>query len=168
MFGDRDKQRNDKAATAASPAAAAKGSTLIAANTRIEGDVHFSDQLQIQGQVKGNLLAEPDTDARVEISEQGTVFGDIRVPRVVVNGRVKGDIHAGHQLELAANARVQGDVHYQMIQMEMGARVDGNLVYAPEGDGSRVESTARPSEAGAAALASESAADAQESQKAAG
>lgn len=154
MFGDRDKQRNERAASPVGQTSAAKGATLIAANTRIEGDVHFSDQLQIQGQVMGNVLAEPDADARVEVSGQGAVFGDIRVPKVVINGRVKGDIHASHQLELASEARIQGNVHYQMIQMDMGARVDGNLVYSPDGDASRVESDARP-----AALETESDAD---------
>lgn len=143
MFGDRDKQRNERQSGSAGATASSRGVTVIAANTRIEGDVHFSDQLQIQGQVRGNLVAEPDTDARVEISPHGAVFGDIRVPNVTVNGRVKGDIHASAQLELAAEARVQGDVHYQLIQMSMGARVDGNLVYSPDGDQSSVQSPAR-------------------------
>lgn len=143
MFGERDKQRNEKGAETRPEPLASKGATLVAANTRIEGNVHFSDRLEVQGQVSGDILAAPELDSRLEISAEGAVFGDIRVPTVLVNGRVRGNVH-GQSIELAANARIQGDVHYQMIQMAMGARVDGNLVYSPDGDRSRVESAARP------------------------
>jgi cytoskeletal protein CcmA (bactofilin family) len=57
------------------------------------------------------------------------VAGEIRVPNIVINGRVAGNVYAGNKLELAANARVQGNVYYKLIEMQLGAMVDGQLVH---------------------------------------
>ncbi|TVS17501.1 MAG: polymer-forming cytoskeletal protein [Gammaproteobacteria bacterium] len=136
MFGERDKKAAvSKESTAPKDAAAlGKGATLIAANTRIEGDVHFLDQLLVNGEINGNVHADSDSDAGLTVSAKGSVNGEIRVPNVVINGHVVGDIHAGKHVELAAEARVEGSVYYNLIEMVMGARVDGNLVYTPSGE----------------------------------
>lgn len=137
MFGDKDKDKdkNVKNAPASKDnAMPGKGATLIANNTRLEGDIHFSDQLLVNGEIKGNVYAEQDSDAGLTVSAKGSVVGEIRVPNVVINGRVKGDIHAGKHVELAAEARVEGNVYYHLIEMVVGARVDGSLVYTPPGE----------------------------------
>ncbi|MEE4299830.1 MAG: polymer-forming cytoskeletal protein [Pseudomonadales bacterium] len=133
MFGDKD--RNVKSAPTTKEAAVpGKGATLIANNTRLEGDIHFSDQLLVNGEVHGNVHAKDDSDAGLTVSAKGSVVGEIRVPNVVVNGQVKGDIYASKHVELAAEARVEGNVYYHLIEMVMGARVDGSLVYSPPGE----------------------------------
>ena len=133
MFGEKDK--NVKSAPATKEAAVpGKGATLIANNTRLEGDIHFSDQLLVNGEIHGNVYAEQDSDAGLTVSAKGSVVGEIRVPNVVINGRVKGDIYAGKHVELAAEARVEGNVYYHLIEMVMGARVEGSLVYTPPGE----------------------------------
>lgn len=136
MFGERDKKGNGSKEVAApkETAALGKGATLIAANTRIEGDVHFSDQLLVNGEIHGNVCAESESDAGLTVSAKGSVSGEIRVPNVVINGRVAGDIYASKHVELAAEARVEGNVYYHLIEMVMGARVDGSLVYTPNGE----------------------------------
>ncbi len=107
----------------------AKGVTLIAANTTIVGDVKFDDQLYINGHVEGNVVAEDGTDATVVVSEEGSVSGEIRVPNVVVNGRVEGNVYATVRMELATKAQVKGNVYYELIEMQLGAMVDGQLVH---------------------------------------
>ncbi len=136
MFGERDKKGGGSKEVAAPKEAAVvgKGATLIAANTRIEGNVHFSDQLLVNGEIHGNVCAEPESDAGLTVSTKGSVSGEIRVPNVVINGRVVGDIHASKHVELAAEARVEGNVYYHLIEMVMGARVDGSLFYTPNGE----------------------------------
>ncbi len=106
-----------------------KGATLIAANTRVTGDIQFSDQLLINGEVSGNVYAESGSDATLTVSAKGAVNGEIRVPNVLINGRVQGDVYASKHVELASEARVEGNVYYQLIEMVKGARVDGSLVY---------------------------------------
>ncbi|MCZ6501909.1 MAG: polymer-forming cytoskeletal protein [Gammaproteobacteria bacterium] len=112
---------------------AESGITLVATNCEFVGDVHFSDQLLVNGIVKGNIYAQAGSKAVVTISEKGRVKGEIRVPNVIVNGKVYGDIRSDKHLELAAKAEVKGNVYYSLIEMVMGSRVDGNLVHMKDG-----------------------------------
>lgn len=106
-----------------------KGVTLIAAHTEVHGDVRFTDQLFVNGVINGNVYASPDVKATVIISEGGTVNGQIHVPHVVINGQIEGDVFASTKVELAAKARVKGNVYYKLIEMQLGAMVDGQLVH---------------------------------------
>jgi cytoskeletal protein CcmA (bactofilin family) len=124
------------------------GVTLIAANCEVTGDVRFSGQLLVNGVVTGNVLAEEGSKALVTISEKGRVKGEVRVPNVIVNGKVFGDIHADQHVELAAKAAVTGDVYYNLIEMVMGSRVDGSLVHVKSANGVKSGSTAVPASAG--------------------
>ena len=56
--------------------------------------------------------------------------GEIRAPKVMINGSLKGDLHCSEHVELAAKARIDGKVHYKLIEMVKGAQVNGNLLYA--------------------------------------
>ena len=108
-----------------------KGVTLIAANTEVEGDVRFSDQLYINGRLKGTVIAEDDGNATLVVSEEGSVEGEIRAPNVVINGSVEGNVF-GKRVELAAKAKVSGNVYYKLVEMQLGAMVDGQMIH--EGD----------------------------------
>ena len=109
------------------------GITLVATNCEFVGDVHFSDQLLVNGIVKGNIYAQTGSKAVVTVSEKGRVKGEIRVPNVVINGKVYGDIWSDKHVELAGKAEVRGNVYYDLIEMVMGSCVDGNLVHLKEG-----------------------------------
>ncbi len=115
--------------------------TLISRGTTIKGDVHFAGELQIEGTVQGNVIADDQSAARIVVAEKGQVVGEIRVPSVVINGAVEGDIFAAKHIELAAKAVVDGNVHYQLIEMVKGAQVNGNLVFLG-GKGSRLAADA--------------------------
>lgn len=104
-----------------------KGVTLIAANSAIVGDISFEGQLYVNGRVQGNILADADGEATLVISEGGTVHGEIRVPNVVINGNVQGNVYSSARLELAPKAEVSGCVYYTLIEMQLGAVVDGQL-----------------------------------------
>lgn len=111
----------------------ARVNTLIGQQTEVRGDVHFSGGLHIDGKVIGNVLAEDDDHAMLTLSEEGQVEGEIRVPTMTVNGTVKGDVYAQERIELAPRARIHGNVYYNLIEMAMGAEVNGNLVHSVPG-----------------------------------
>ena len=102
--------------------------TLIGSGTVIQGDIHFHDGLHIDGMVKGNVIAEGDSST-LTMSEKGRIEGEVRVHNIVLNGEVLGDVHALEHVELAPQARVTGNVYYKLIEMAMGAGVNGNLVH---------------------------------------
>jgi cytoskeletal protein CcmA (bactofilin family) len=105
--------------------------TLIAPGTKVEGDVHFDNQLFVKGEVRGNIIAEK-SEAQLIVSPEGLVAGEIKAPSVVINGRVEGDVHATVRLELANGAQVKGDLFYALIEMQLGAQVQGRLVHTEQ------------------------------------
>ncbi len=106
----------------------AKVDTLIGHDTEVYGDIHFRGGLHIDGVVQGNVHAEGEGDAVAIVSERGRVEGDLRVPNLLINGLVAGDVYAAERIDLAKNARVRGDVYYHTMEMAGGAEVIGKLV----------------------------------------
>ncbi len=102
--------------------------TLISRATRVNGDLHFTGELQIEGKVTGNIYADDEKDAKLVIADTGLVEGEIRAPVVIVNGKVVGNIHSSKHLELAAKGNVTGTVHYNSIEMVKGAQLNGSMV----------------------------------------
>lgn len=109
--------------------------TLISVKTEITGDVKFTGGLHIDGVIKGNLVAEAGSGATVRISDKGRVEGQITAPRIIINGRVIGDVHASEHIELAKKAQVTGDVYYPAMEMVLGAEVNGKLHHQAKSDG---------------------------------
>ena len=101
--------------------------SLIAQGSQIAGNFTFTDGLRIDGNVVGNIRANEDGPSIVVISETASIAGEIWADHIVVNGAVKGPIHAGVMLELQPKARIEGDVHYTALEMHQGALVSGQL-----------------------------------------
>ncbi len=114
------------------PRQTARIDSLIGQNTEIRGDVVFRGGLHVNGVVRGNVISEDDSGSVLTVSEQGTIEGEVKVPNIVLNGTIIGDVHAAEHIELAAKARVNGNVYYSLIEMAMGAEVNGNLVHRAE------------------------------------
>ena len=63
------------------------------------------------------------------VSEKGCVEGDVKGPVVIINGQVEGDVTSTQTLELAQHAKVKGNVYYNLLEMEVGAQVNGSLIH---------------------------------------
>ena len=113
---------------------------LIGAGTTVNGDITFSGGLRIDGHVHGNVVAADDKPGTLVLSEQARIEGEIHVSHVVINGTVIGSVYAGEYMELQAKADVQGDVHSRPLEIQLGAVVQGRLVYQPEGKATNVVS----------------------------
>ncbi len=103
--------------------------TLVGRHTVVEGNMRFSGGLHVEGTIRGNLYADDGERPSILIlNEGGRIEGEVNVPRVVINGTVEGDVHASERVELAPKARISGSVYYNLIEMAMGAEVNGNLI----------------------------------------
>jgi cytoskeletal protein CcmA (bactofilin family) len=107
--------------------------TLIGPNSRVNGDLRFEGGCHIDGTVKGSVSSDPDTNSAVSISADGGVEGGVTVSYVVLNGIVRGDVYANQRVELGPTARVIGNVYYNLIEMAIGAEINGKLVHQPDG-----------------------------------
>ncbi|WP_428100045.1 bactofilin family protein [Candidatus Rariloculus sp.] len=104
--------------------------TLVGADTRVRGDVEFTGGFHVDGYIKGNIKAVGDERSVLSISERGCVEGVVIAPHVLLNGTVKGDVHASERLELGTKARIIGNIQYKLIGLEIGAEVNGKLIHA--------------------------------------
>lgn len=107
--------------------------TLVGRNSRVDGDIRYSGGLHVDGYVKGNVRAMSDSESLILISERGVVEGSVSVPEVILHGTIKGDVVALDRIVLGSDARVMGDVYYNLIEMTIGAEVNGKLVHQPAG-----------------------------------
>ncbi|HSQ56755.1 MAG TPA: polymer-forming cytoskeletal protein [Gemmata sp.] len=108
--------------------------SLIAAGTRVEGNVRFAGGLRVDGEVRGNIeAAEGAAASTLVISEQARVEGAVRVEHLVTNGTVVGPVEVGGSLEMQPKARIVGDVGYLVIEMHQGAVIEGKLIHRGPG-----------------------------------
>ena len=101
--------------------------SLIAHGSRVEGSLKFTEGLRIDGEVAGDIRALTDEPSMLVISEAAVVEGEIHADHVIVNGTVRGPIHARELLELQPKAHIEGDVSYRSLEMHQGAVISGQL-----------------------------------------
>jgi len=119
--------------------------TLISSKVEIHGDILFSGGVQIDGKVYGNVIANDNSNAFIQITEHGFVQGDVRAPQAVINGHIEGNIYSSKHLELAEKAAITGDVYYSLVEMVMGAAVNGNMVHSDDHVGETARNEEIPS-----------------------
>jgi cytoskeletal protein CcmA (bactofilin family) len=101
--------------------------TLIGEGTVLQGEVKFAEGLRVDGEVRGDVIAEDSSSSVVVISENAKVHGRVKAAHVIINGEVHGPVESHALLELQPKARVVGDIRYEALEMHQGAQVDGEL-----------------------------------------
>jgi cytoskeletal protein CcmA (bactofilin family) len=107
--------------TPSAPQAIAAMPSIISADLKIIGDMHSNGDIQIDGQIDGNVDSKSLT-----IGESAKVNGTISCERVRVCGSVTGEIRAD-SVVLARSARVDGDVVHKTLEIEAGASLQGGV-----------------------------------------
>ena len=117
---------------------APKVSTVIGEGTVINGDLVFTGGLHLDGAVKGDISGYENTEVTLTVSEKGEVTGDVRVSHMILNGSVIGDVYVTGRVELAPKAKVTGSLYYNLLEMAMGAEVNGQLIHT-DGEPKKLE-----------------------------
>jgi cytoskeletal protein CcmA (bactofilin family) len=105
--------------------------TLIGQGTEINGDLMFTGGLHVDGRINGNVVAEEGSSSILILSEFGHIEGEVKVPNMVLNGKIVGDVYGSTRVDLAPKSRVKGSVYYNLIEMAIGAEVNGGLIHQP-------------------------------------
>lgn len=107
--------------------------SLIGAGTRVEGSIHFTGGLRVDGEVKGSIHAvDGASSSTLVLSEHARIEGAVSVAHLVTNGTVVGPVAVTESLEMQPKARIVGDVEYAAIEMHQGAVIEGRLVYSSD------------------------------------
>ncbi|MGD2217451.1 MAG: polymer-forming cytoskeletal protein [Gemmatimonadales bacterium] len=108
--------------------------SLIAPGMNIVGDCETDGTIRIEGRVEGTIRAGKS----VVVGRSGEVIGDIITQDAVVSGRVSGNIAADSRLELQSTCDIQGELRSRRVQLDEGARFNGQVHMEEGGGGSRV------------------------------
>ena len=125
-------------AVGASESAPQRRLTLIAAGTRLQGEVSGATEVLVEGEVVGELRV----DAAVTVGADGVVEGPISAPVVRVGGRVVGPIQATDRVEVLATGSVEGNISAPRVLIAEGAFFKGRVEMT--GDKGRDSSPPQP------------------------
>ncbi len=112
--------------------AAARNSvpSLISKDMRITGDLISDGDIQLDGEIDGNVKTQMLT-----VGEGAHIRGEIRADSVRICGSVTGKIDA-RLVEIMKTAKVIAEVVHKDLSIELGAFVTGNLRRAEDQEAS--------------------------------
>jgi cytoskeletal protein CcmA (bactofilin family) len=123
----RRDQRPDEAAanTPAAPAGSPHPPqrTLVARGSRVDGLLGGSADLEIEGEVHGEIKV----DAMVLVGPNGLVEAPVQARVVRVAGKVRGPVRATERVEILASGSLEGDVAAPRVTIAEGAFVKGKV-----------------------------------------
>lgn len=95
--------------------------SILSSDLHIKGNIKTTGDIQIEGQVEGDIRAHLLT-----VGEGATVKGELVADDVVINGRIIGRVR-GLKVRLTSTARVEGDIIHKTIAIESGAHFEGSV-----------------------------------------
>ena len=102
--------------------------TIVGPATEVHGRIVANESLRIDGRVVGNIESRQGKNVSIALGRTGMVQGDINAFRVLVAGRVEGNIYATERVELHEGAEVRGDITYGQLGIEHGAKLNGLMI----------------------------------------
>ncbi len=114
---------------------------ILDVDASMQGTIAFKDpvNLRINGSFEGKL----DTRGSLTIGENAKIRASIHGDRIVIAGKVKGDIIATQNISLIAPAIVEGNITTPRLSMTEGAILEGQVAMlgVKEGDAHDVSLT---------------------------
>ena len=137
--GDSPSQAANPSRRPTSPSGG-KQTTVVAAGSRVQGEISGATDVLIDGQVEGQLVL----GSSVVVGDGGEVHGQIQAKRVKVGGKVKGDIRASERIEVLGSGRIEGDVIAPRVAINAGAFFKGKVEMTSEAPAAKPEAPAKP------------------------
>jgi len=100
-----------------------KVESMIGGQSEITGDLNIKGTLQVDGFVKGQVKADC-----VVLTESSRIQGDITANKIIVSGRVEGNLKAEEAIEIMPKGKVIGDVFTNKISVAEGGELNGKVV----------------------------------------
>lgn len=103
--------------------------TLIDKDIVISGDTTYTGGIRVDGKIKGNLKVHGDEGSLLIMGYGSTITGDVEVEKAIINGEINGNVKCHDYLELNTNAIVNGSIEYDIIEVQEGAKITGDLKF---------------------------------------
>lgn len=94
---------------------------LLSEGTQIVGDIHASNDIRVDGEIKGKI----NTTGRLVIGQMAKVEGEVNSPSVDILGTMTGNIVSTGSVLLRAKSVFTGTIKAAYIAIESGAVFNG-------------------------------------------
>ena len=91
----------------------ANGATIIAAGTKLKGELNSECHIHIDGELEGNI----HSTNTVMVGKNGVVIGDIFAQRVIVGGISKGTVDS-ECIEILPEGKIEGTIICNELYIE--------------------------------------------------
>jgi cytoskeletal protein CcmA (bactofilin family) len=102
--------------------------TVIAADTRIKGEMSFKNTARIDGKFEGNIQAQGE----LQVGNSATCAADINADSLVCDGVVTGNVNAVQRVQLNGKAKMKGDIVSERLICAEGASLVGHVTVGPD------------------------------------
>ncbi|MBI5914878.1 MAG: polymer-forming cytoskeletal protein [Bacteroidetes bacterium] len=121
MFGS-NKNKDAAKAGIIIPSASSHSLNSLVQGTSIEGKVKATNDIRVDGNIKGDLFC----DAKVIIGPTGLIEGTVKCQNAVIEGRMDGILVVTELLNIRETAKVTGEVTYGKLIVQSGAVISGS------------------------------------------
>lgn len=97
--------------------------TIIGPSVKVQGDFKGEGDLVIEGILMGSL----ETKNNLKIGQNAVVEAGVRANNAFISGKIKGNITVKGKLEITGTAIILGDIKAQILSIESGALIKGNI-----------------------------------------
>jgi len=97
--------------------------SIVGEGASFKGEISSLGSVHVAGEVAGGVKAEGD----VFVVDKGKVAGDINGAKVVVSGKVEGNIIALKGLEILKTGKVNGQIACDKLLIEEGSIYQGKV-----------------------------------------
>jgi cytoskeletal protein CcmA (bactofilin family) len=95
---------------------------IIGRGTEIQGNITATGDMRVEGRIKGTVTCK----ARLVLSPEGVVEGNIDAVQATIAGDVKGTVIARQLLHIQETGKVLGDIFTEKLIVQLGAFFSGN------------------------------------------
>ena len=122
MLGTKTKPNSDSKTVNGLSSAGSSGETcVIAAGTVIDGKFKATENVRVDGMIKGEVKC----DQRLVMGEKGRIEGNVVTNDGIIMGTIEGEVKAHGTLTLKGKAFIRGTIHAKYLVVEEGARYVG-------------------------------------------
>ena len=77
----------------------------------------------------GNLKVHGEEDSLLIMGHGSKITGNVDVEKAIINGEIVGNIKCHDYLELNTNSIVNGTIEYDIIEVQEGSKITGDLKF---------------------------------------
>jgi cytoskeletal protein CcmA (bactofilin family) len=96
--------------------------SIISRNAKIEGEIKGSEDIVVEGSIKGTIQLNGD----VLVENSGVVEANVEANNIVIKGKVIGTVTAREMLAIESSGKLFGDFSSSSVNIKEGALIEGH------------------------------------------